>query len=298
MAVVLGLAAALLYGGADFAGGLLSRRNGSLAVNLFAAAPAAVVAWAAVVLMSGSRPPLSAIGWGLASGIGGGVGTLLLYRGLSRGQMSVVGPVSAVGAAVLPVAVGMVLGERPSIFTSLGILVALPAIALVASSGKATVEQASTEKASTGPAGTEKAAGGGVFRAGLTDGLGAGLAFGLMFVGLARAGDNAGLWPIACEQTSAFLLMVALALRARRSVRLRPRAAAASALVGVAGLVATLSYFSATHAGLLAIVAVLTSLYPGVTVLLARVFLREQFSAAQRAGLALCALAVAAIALP
>jgi uncharacterized membrane protein len=288
MAVVLGLAAALLYGGADFAGGLLSRRNGSLAVNLFAAAPAAVVAWAAVVLMSGSRPPLSAIGWGLASGIGGGVGTLLLYRGLSRGQMSVVGPVSAVGAAVLPVAVGMVLGERPSIFTSLGILVALPAIALVASSGKATIEQASTGKA----------AGGGVFRAGLTDGLGAGLAFGLMFVGLARAGDNAGLWPIACEQTSAFLLMVALALRARRSVRLRPRAAAASTLVGVAGLVATLSYFSATHAGLLAIVAVLTSLYPGVTVLLARVFLREQFSAAQRAGLALCALAVAAIALP
>jgi drug/metabolite transporter (DMT)-like permease len=292
MALLLGLAAALLYGGADFTGGLLSRRNGSLTVNLFGAAPAVVVAWVAIVLMGGAWPSSSAIGWGLASGIGGGAGTLLLYRGLSRGQMSVVGPVSAVGAAVLPVTVGMVSGERPGVFTTLGILVALPAIALVASSGRAGAGKDGAAKTGAGRVGRV------AFRAGFADGLGAGLAFGLMFVGLARAGDGAGLWPIACEQTSAFLLMVALAVRARQSVRLPPRAAAMAALVGVAGLFATLLYFYATHTGLLAIVAVLTSLYPGVTVLLARLLLREQFSPAQRAGLALCALAVAAIALP
>jgi uncharacterized membrane protein len=276
MAVLFGLAAALLYGSADFTAGVLSRRIGPLTVNLFGATAAVVLAWAAVALLNGPGPQLSAVAWGLASGIGGGIGTLLLYRGLARGQMSVIGPVSAVGAAVLPVTVGMALGERPGVLTSLGIFSALPAIALVATSGRA---------------------GAGAVRVALTDGLGAGLAFGFMFVGLARAGSEAGLWPIVGEQTSSFLLLAVLALRARRSIRLRPADAAIPSLVGIAGMFATLLYFYATHAGALAIVAVLTSLYPGITVLLARVLLRERFSPAQRAGLALCALAVVAISL-
>src|SRR6202035_829329 len=102
--------------------------------------------------------------WGLVSGLGGGVGTLVLYRGLARGQMSVVGPVSAVGAAVVPVAVGLALGERPSLLTAAGVLVALPAIVLVAASGSVR----------------------GRLAAGLSDGLVAGLAFGILFVGLAQ----------------------------------------------------------------------------------------------------------------
>src|SRR5438270_2450072 len=109
MGILLGLAAALLYGSSDFGGGLLSRRFGSITVSVMSSAAAATLAWTALalsaVLSDLPGPSVRAIAWGLASGLGGGIGSLALYRGLARGQMSVVGPVSAVGAAVLPVIV-------------------------------------------------------------------------------------------------------------------------------------------------------------------------------------------------
>src|SRR6516225_7854540 len=247
MGILLGLAAALLYGGSDFSGGLASRRFGPVRVTVLGAAVSTVLAWVALIVSGGPGPDIRAIAWGLASGLAGGAGTLVLYRGLARGQMSVVGPVSAVGAAVVPVAAsGSVRGK-------LG--------------------------------------------AGLLDGLAAGLAFGILFIGLAQAGRNAGLWPVASEQTGALLPVLAVAVKSRVPVRIPVRAAGLPVLAGVSGTAATLSYFYATHFSMLAIAAVLVSLYPGFTVLLARVILHERFSPAQRAGLGLCALAVAAIAL-
>ena len=91
-----------------------------------------MLAWATLILADGPGPSLRAVAWGLASGLAGGAGTLMLYRGLARGQMSVVGPVSAVAAAGVPVAVGIALGERPGVLALAGVLVALPAIVLVA----------------------------------------------------------------------------------------------------------------------------------------------------------------------
>ncbi len=137
MGVILGLAAALLYGGSDFGGGLVSRRMGSLPVNVVGSAAAAVLAWAALGVFGGPGPSVHAVAWGLASGLAGGAGTLILYRGLARGQMSVVGPVSAVAAAAMPVAAGIAMGERPPVLALGGIAVALPAIVLVATSGSA-----------------------------------------------------------------------------------------------------------------------------------------------------------------
>jgi drug/metabolite transporter (DMT)-like permease len=275
MGILLGLAAAMLYGGSDFGGGLLSRRLGSVRVAVIGSAAAAALAWIALIVSGGPEPSVRAIGWGLASGLGGGIGTLVLYRGLARGQMSVVGPVSAVGAAVVPVAVGVALGERPSVLAVAGVLIALPAIVLVAASG--TVR--------------------GKLGAGMSDGIVAGLAFGILFVGLAQAGRNAGLWPVASEQTSALLPVLAVALKSKQSIRVPIRAAGLPALAGAAGMAATLAYFYATHFSMLATAGVLVSLYPGVTVLLARVILHERFSVAQRAGLGLCTLAIIAIAL-
>jgi len=242
MGILLGLVAALLYGGSDFGGGLASRRFGPVRVSVIGAAVSTVLAWAALIASGGPGPDVRAIAWGLASGLAGGAGTLVLYRGLARGQMSVVGPVSAVGAAVVPVAAGIALGEHPSVLAVAGVLVSLPAIVLVAASGSVR----------------------GKLGAGLFDGLAAGLAFGILFIGLAQAGRNAGLWPVASEQTGALLPVLAVAVKTRVPLR---------------------------------IAAVLVSLYPGFTVLLARVVLHERFSPAQRAGLGLCALAVAAIAL-
>lgn len=273
MAIVLGLAAALLYGASDFGGGLASRRLGPLPVYLVGAVAAVAIVWAVLPLGGGAGPSVRAIGWGLAAGLGGGGGTLLLYRGLARGQMSVVGPVSAVGAAVVPVVVGVALGDRPGVLVAAGVLVALPAIALVAATGSLTVS-----------------------RTALVDGLAAGTAFGLMFVALAQAGGGSGLWPVAAEQTSSLVLVLAIAVVARTPVRLHVRGAIGPILVGVSGMAATLLYFVATQRGMLSTVAVLTSLYPGVTVVLARVISHEKFAPAQRVGLGLCALAVLAIA--
>jgi len=275
MGILLALAAALLYGSSDFGGGLAARRLGSLRVAVVGSAAATVLAWATLILVGGPGPSLRAVAWGLASGLAGGVGTLVLYRGLARGQMSVVGPLSAVGAAVVPVAAGVALGERPSLLSVAGVLVALPAIVLVAASGSVR----------------------GKLGAGLLDGLVAGLAFGILFIGLAQAGRNAGLWPVASEQTGALLITLAVAVKTREPLRIPLRAAGLPVLAGASGMAATLAYFYATHFSMLAIAAVLVSLYPGVTVLLARTLLHERFTPAQRAGLGLCALAIAAIAL-
>jgi len=275
MGILLGLAAALLYGGSDFSGGLASRRFGPVRVTVIGSAVSTVLAWAALIVSGGPGPDVRAIAWGLASGLAGGAGTLVLYRGLARGQMSVVGPVSAVGAAVVPVGAGVALGEHPSLLAVAGVLVSLPAIVLVAASGSVR----------------------GKLGAGLVDGLTAGLAFGILFIGLAQAGRNAGLWPVASEQTGALLPVLAVAVKSRVPLRIPVRAAGLPVLAGASGTAATLTYFYATHFSMLAIAAVLVSLYPGFTVLLARVILHERFSHAQRAGLGLCALAVAAIAL-
>ena len=278
MGILLGLAAALLYGGSDFGGGLASRRLGSLQVTVVGSAVATVLAWATLILAGGPGPSFRAVAWGLASGLAGGAGTLALYRGLARGQMSVVGPVSAVGAAVVPVAAGVAMGERPSVLAIAGVLVSLPAIVLVAASGPVRGKLGAAPK-------------------GLLDGLVAGLAFGILFIGLAQAGRNAGLWPVASEQTGALLITLAVAVKTRAPLRIPVRAVGLPVLAGAAGMAATLAYFYATHYSMLAIAAVLVSLYPGVTVMLARAVLHERFTPAQRAGLGLAALAIAAIAL-
>jgi uncharacterized membrane protein len=250
MGILLGLASAVLYGSSDFA-------------------------WIALIVSGAPEPTVRAIAWGLVSGLGSGIGTLALYRGLARGQMSVVEPVSAVAAAAVPVAVGIAIGERPSALAVIGVLVALPAIVLVAASG--------TVRGKLGE--------------GLSDGLVAGLAFGLLFVGLAQAGRNAGLWPVAAEQTSALLPILIIAVRSREPLGLPVRDAIWPALSGAGAMAASALYFYATHFAMLATAAVLVSLYPGVTVLLARLVLNERFSVTQRVGLVLCTLAVIAIAL-
>lgn len=276
MAILLGLAAALLFGGSDFTGGFASRRAASLAVNLTGAIAATVVVWAALGLSGGPPPSVHAAVWGLAGGVGGAVGLIVLYRGLARGQMSVVGPLSAVGAAVVPVLAGVALGDRPGLWGAVGVLVALPAIGLVAANG-------------SGVRGASRTA--------PTDGLVAGLGFGLNFVSLAQAGGGDGLWPVAVQQSTVLVIVLVVALATRAPLSPSVRAAGLPMLAGIGNMAGMLLYFYATQSGLLSTVAILTSLYPGVTVLLARTITGERLAATQRIGLGLCGLAVVAIAL-
>ena len=213
MAVLLSLLAALSYGLADFCGGMASKRASAWGVALVASATGAVLVLAATLVLGG-EPTAADLWWGAAAGVGNGFGTAFLYRGLSSGRMGVVAPVSGVGAAVIPVAVGVLLGERPDPLVWVGILLALPAIWLVARD----------------PSGSPAAAPGGV-----VDGALAGLGFGFLFVALAQVGDDAGLLPLAVNQVVAGVVIVLVATALRQPWRPQRAGLLGGAAAGVLG---------------------------------------------------------------
>ena len=282
MTIVLGLAAAVVYGAADFLGGLATKRSGAYCVVVWSQFAGLVVLALAAVVLGDPFPGMRDIGWGALGGVGGGAGVVLLYRGLSIGRMAVVAPTAAVFAAAVPVAMGIVLGERPHVAALAGVAVALLAIVLV-SSGPGE------------PHATAPAAAAGWRKPGLLEALGAGLGFALFFVCLDNTAPDAGLWPLLAARVSIAVAAVA-ALATRTSMRPAPGTLGRIAIVGVLDMVANLLYLLASRRGLLSIVAVLVSLYPASTVVLARFVLNERLSARQLGGLLAAGAGVALIA--
>jgi uncharacterized membrane protein len=294
-AIVLGLTAALAYGLSDFIAGILSRRVHYSLVALIGNGVACVVTILVLIVTAAPDPSNQALFWGAASGVGSGLGTLVLFRGLARGRMGVVAPLSALGTAVIPILIGVGLGDRPAIIAWAGVLLALPAIWLVSTSD-ARGDTGNAEPASEAFATTGRPP----LASGAIEGLLAGLCFALLLVGLNLAGDDSGLWPVVAGQIcGVVILIVVMAGTVRRlgGVRMGRRDTAIAGSVGVLGAAAATSYFLSTQAGLLSIVAVLTALYPAVTVLLARMVLRESISPRQAVGLVLAGIAVALIVL-
>jgi drug/metabolite transporter (DMT)-like permease len=199
-----------------------------------------------------------------------------LYRGLAVARMSVVAPLSAVLSAALPAVAGLLLGEHLATLAWAGIVIALPAVTLVS---------------------LQPGAGQGSRRAGIVNGVVAGSGFALLFIALDRAGTSAGAWPLLPGQAVAALLVLAWAAPARNRPAPKTWSLAwrTGVAAGVLGGIANLLYLAATGAGQLAVVAVVTALYPAVTVLLARLTLHERWSRLQIIGLAVSAVAVAAI---
>ncbi|MGI8901925.1 MAG: EamA family transporter, partial [Nocardioides sp.] len=175
MAILLALVSAVAYGLSDFVGGLVSRRASAWAVAVVGQLSSTICTATIALMVVGSPEPRHFV-WSVVAGVGSGVGTGFLYRGFASGRMSVVAPVSAVGAAVVPMAVGTWGGERPSALVWLGILAALPGIWLVAS-------VAEDDLARTDPA---SARGGDSTAGGLVDGILAGLGFGVLFAALGQ----------------------------------------------------------------------------------------------------------------
>jgi drug/metabolite transporter (DMT)-like permease len=224
--------------------------------------------------------------WGGLSGLAGAVGIGFLYRGLARGRMSVVAPVTAVVFAIMPVTFGLATGDRPSSLQLVGIAVAIPAVALVSS---APDSAAGSRRSGEGLLGRLR-------RDGVPDALLAGVGIGLFAIALAQTGEETGPWPlVAARVVSISVFGAALAL-ARTPPRPAPGTGLAVAGAGALDVTANLFYLLGTRAGLISIVAVLTSLYPGSTVVLARIVLGERLSIAQLIGLALALAGVAAIA--
>jgi drug/metabolite transporter (DMT)-like permease len=285
MAIVLALVSALAYGVSDFVGGLVSRHTSAWSVAVLANLTSALCLSVVAFFVPGS-PASADLAWATLAGIGGGVGGGFLYRGFSTGRMSVVAPVSAVGAALVPVAAGAVGGERVSVLVWLGIVSALPGIWLVAS---VPADDLCRVEGEVTPARRG-------YAEGLTDGILAGLGFGVLFAALGQVPESAGLWPLALAQAVSVPAVVLLAVLVRAAWVPRGRPVRWAPLAGAVAALATGTFLLATQRGYLTIAGVLASLYPATTVLLAAVVLRERVHRAQGVGLGLCAAAVALVA--
>ena len=283
MVVLLGLAAAVLYGSGDFLGGMASRRAHVLTVLTLVQTAGVIVALAAVAVSSGPAS-LAGLAWGVSAGLVGGLGLIIFYAGLAAGPMSVVAPVSGLVSTVLPVAVALAEGERPGAPVYAGALLCLVAIVLASS-------------ASGGDTGGETSPGRRPGRA-IAYGTASGVSFGLFFLLIRNAGQSGEVWPVAAGRIGELAIVLAAAAVLRPGL-LRgigggiPLAAAGA---GVIDVLANICYVAATRTGAFGLAVVLASLYPGVTVLLARVVLGERLRWIQRAGLGLAAIGILLVA--
>ena len=278
-APLLALLSAVLYGAADFVGGLTSRRAPTMAVVFSSQLAGALALLAMLPLLQPAAVGVADVLWGAAAGCAGGVGVALLYRALAIGTMSVVAPTTAVCAVAIPVAVAIALGERPSGLALSGMALALVAIVLV------------SQAPETGPTrdrsqGTQA----------LLIAIGSGIAIGIFFLALARTSHAAGLWPLLAARVASALLIAAMALvTGIKSLRM-PRSVLPMAIAcGVIDMGANGLYLIATRGGALSIIVTLASLYPASTVLLARIVLHERLGRLQVAGVVACLIAIALI---
>ena len=288
MVVLLGLTAAVLYGSGDFLGGMATRRAHVLTVLTLVESAGVIVALAAAVISSDSAS-LAGLAWGLSAGLVGGFGLIVFYTGLAAGPMSVVAPVSGLVSTVLPVAVALAEGERPGVGVYAGALLCLAAIVLASSAG----DTAGDTRSGSGPAPRPARLG----RA-IAYGTASGVSFGLFFLLIRNAGQSGELWPVAAGRIGELAIILAAAAVLRPGL-LRgvgggiPLAAAGAGAIDV---VANICYVAATRTGAFGLAVVLASLYPGVTVLLARVVLGERLRWIQRVGLALAAVGIVLVA--
>ena len=287
-----------------------------------------VVAEAAIVLImllvvpwvSTGTPSSASVGWAVAAGVGGMGGAMALYLGFRHAALKVAAPLSAVATAAFSVLAGLLFGEHPGGLALAGIALALPAIVAVSASSASRPARPPPRPRLLGRLGGFRPArevaassevparwrsrrdvrrprpGSGRHLAGVLYGLAAGAGFGVLFIGLNRSGSGSDLWPAVIAQLAGLAFVSVLGV-ARGQLRFpRGRASWLAVLTGVTGAGGTLCYFVATHAGLLAVTAVITSLYPASTILLARLVLGERITRIRIAGLGLAAASVALIA--
>jgi drug/metabolite transporter (DMT)-like permease len=273
--VLLGGISSLLYGVADFLGGEGAKRAPAAAIVLWAGVLSFPLILAVALIVGGEAAPADYL-LGAVAGIAGSFGLVSLFAGLGRGQAAAVAPTAAAIAAILPVAVAVIGGERPSTLAWIGVAVAIPAIVLSAW----VADPGESLKGSVGY------------------GLAAGLGFGGFTALIGQTSADSNLLPLITSRASTMLAVLLLtAFGVWRLVRFEssPRLiVAGNAVLDVSGNVALLL---AVRSGSLALASVAASFYPAVTVLLARLVNGEHLRGRQIAGIVLTVLAMSAIAL-
>lgn len=272
---MLATACAVVYGTADFLGGLATRRSRVLAVVVLSQL-AGLALIVALLPFLPEAPSFAALAWGAVSGLCGTAGVVLFYRALATGVMSVVAPITATVSAALPVLFGLAVGERPEPVALGGVVLALLAVLLVS--------RGSSDRRATRGYGPILAA------------LAAGAGFGGFFVIIAQAPADGGMWPLLGARLISVASIALLALATRRTLRPGPGTLRVIFAAGMLDMAANVLFMLAQQRGMLSLVAVLVSLYPASTLLLARHFLGERLNTVQVVGIGFTLAAVALIA--
>jgi len=293
--VLFGLLAALFWGGGDFSGGMSSKQAGgkigaALRVILLSHSTSFAVLATIAVLRGDPFPHGAPLLWGLFTGLVGGLSVACFYMALARGEMGIAAAVSGLLAAAVPAAVSLYTEGSPGAVHLLGFLIVGIAIWLIAAAPSGVLEHGEAPTTST-----------------ILMAVVAGAGFGLYFIALKQAGVA---WPMATARIGSLctcsILLVAMHLRRNKTgaepaglsrfgfTRSMVQWALAAALLDTCG---NLFFLSATRAGRLDIAAVLASLYPASTILLAASILKERFSLRQGLGMAIAAVAVVLITL-
>lgn len=274
MAVVLALLSSLMWGTADFAGGLYTKRRTAMAVVGGSQFAGLVAVGIAAVIVGAYRAPIGWVPWSVGAGLIGATGLVCYYAALSTGTMGVVAPVSSLGVLV-PLLVGVLGGESPTVLQYAGIAVAVVGVLA-----------ASTSELS-GLGGTRS----------LLLAVVAGLCFGLVFVAIARGSESSAVMTMVGMRATSVTVFLLVACVLRTIGGLTAGSAGPLAVIGVFDVGANLAYAVATTMGFVSIVSVLGSVYPVVTVLLARALIHERLRRPQQVGVAVTFVGVALIVL-
>jgi drug/metabolite transporter (DMT)-like permease len=276
LSILLAATSALIWGTGDFLGGKAVRqaaggRGLALSVTVIAQL-SAIPMIALFLLIVPGQLGVSAVLWGGIAGVAGLLGIALLYQGLASGAMSVVAPTTAVTAAVVPMAGGLIQGERPGTVALIGAVCAIFAIGLV----------------STGSSGAHAHVGPGVIALALASGS----LFGIFFLLLAHAGPEAGMWPLATARLSALPVGLLLLRLLGGSLAIPRQILPMTVTAGVLDLIANGLYLLAVNHGQISILAPIAALYPASTVILAMVLHKERLKPLQVLGLGLAGAAL------
>jgi drug/metabolite transporter (DMT)-like permease len=276
LAIFLALGASLAWGVSDFLGGLKSRAF-PLFLVLLISQGAALIVLAVLVLALGEPPPAGKfVLFAVLAGIGETIGVAALYRGLAIGVMSIVAPVAAT-APVVPLVVGLALGEEPGTLQAAGIVLAVVGIVVMATRSRAADERGQA--------------------VGLSVLFGAlcALGFGSFYVAMDAASEGEIQWALLFARATSVAVFLAVVALTRPTPVPRRSEVPVIAFIGLLIIAADAMYATASTKGVLGVVAALSTLYPIVTIALARVYLRELVEPRQRLGIALSLSGVVAI---
>ena len=265
MAILLALMSSAMWGTSDFCGGTLSRRRPAIAVVTLSS----VIGVTAVAIAGAATGKFEAgtgyVGWGLLAAVAGSVGIVAFYQALATGTMGVVAPIAALGV-VVPVVVGLAQGNRPGTAQDIGIAVAI--VGVVLASGPE-LQRGEDSRAAARP----------LLLAGV-----AAVGFGVVFVALAHGAESSTVMTLLVMRATSAVVMTGLSLATATSLRFARSEIPLLLVVGLFDLGANVTFAYASRHGLLAVVSVLSSLYPAVTVVLARLVHAERLARIQLVG--------------